>query len=61
MIYIIKTISGKEIEIDQQQRDKIAEALLSTKAERAGFVEIGEGGPIIATSAIATITRKDSW
>ncbi len=61
MNYIIKTISGEMIEINQRQRDKLVLILLEGTENRAAFVEIGESGPLIATSSIATITEKKTW
>lgn len=61
MKYILKTISGQEFEISQEQRDKLSTALLSKQSERAAFVEIGENGPVISTSSIAAITSKRGW
>jgi hypothetical protein len=60
MNYIITTIGGREYGVTQNERDKLAKALLLKKDERPAFIQISSAGAIIATSSITAITEDRS-
>jgi len=61
MKYIVKIRGGGVIGITQEQRDKLATILLKVKGEQPVFVEIGTGGPLVATASIDSITEQKTW
>ena len=61
MKHLLRTMNGQQYEITDEQREKLATILLSKKADRPSFIEIGELGAIIAVSSISSIEKKATW